>query len=163
MDFDTAINSLDPSSTLGYFMGTNNDVLGIGIFNLFGGSIFSSYKDNNGNLGLAAFKSLLGLVGSQIDYILPGEANVQFIAPNEMLVGISKIGSDKIMAVVLNREAQLLNIIPNLIKLAKMLSNISSKAESLSNSRCMEVCSELSNSATIITNNRKNLINRFGA
>ncbi|MFW9923555.1 MAG: hypothetical protein ACFFDW_09760 [Candidatus Thorarchaeota archaeon] len=159
---DTEINTLDPSSTLGHFMGSYDDVLGIGVFNLFGGSIFSSAKDSNGNLGLAAFKSLLGLVGSQIDYILPGDASVQFIAPNDMLVGISKISTDKIMAVVLNRDAQLSNLIPNLIKIAKMLSGVSDKSSALSNSRCMDACNETMTSK-LQSSSRKNLIRRFGA
>ena len=95
-DLDKVANTLDASSTIGYFMGSYKDVLGVGVFNIFGGSLFSSAKNSNGDLGLAAFKSLLGLVGSQIDYILPAEANVQFIAPNDILVGVSKISTDKI-------------------------------------------------------------------
>ncbi|HUU78234.1 MAG TPA: hypothetical protein VMX55_07785 [candidate division Zixibacteria bacterium] len=161
-DIEEVANTVDPSSTLGYFMGSYEDVLGIGIFNLFGGALFSSSKDSTGNLGLAAFKSLLGLVGSQIEYILPGEASVQFIAPNDILVGISKISNDKIMAIVLNREAQLSNIIPNLIKIAKMLSGIANKTGALSNTRCLNACNDTI-AAKANPNKRKNLVRRFGA
>ena len=161
-DLDGVANTLDASSTIGYFMGSYKDVLGVGVFNLFGASIFSSAKDSNGDLGLAAFKSLLGLVGSQIDYILPAEANVQFIAPNDILVGVSKVSSDKIMAVVLNRDAQLSNIIPNLIKIAKMLQGMALKTNALSTSKCMEYCN-MTMASQANTRQRRNLIKRFGA
>ena len=161
-DIEASAENSDPSSTLGQFMGSYEDVLGIGVFNLFGGSLFSTSKDSTGDLGLAAFKSLLGLVGSQIEYILPSDASVQFIAPNDILVGISKISPDKIMAIVLNREAQLSNIIPNLIKVAKMLSGISHKTNALSNSRCLEACNETI-AANSKSNKRRNLVRRFGA
>ena len=161
-DIDKVANTLDASSTIGYFMGSYEDVLGVGVFNLFGSPLFSSAKDSNGDLGLAAFKSLLGLVGSQIDYILPAEANIQFIAPNDILVGVSKISGDKIMAVVLNREAQLSNIIPNLIKIAKLLQGMSIKANVLSNSKCMEYCN-MTMASQNSPRKRRNLIKKFGA
>lgn len=161
-DLDKVANTLDASSTIGYFMGSYKDVLGVGVFNIFGGSLFSSAKDSNGDLGLAAFKSLLGLVGSQIDYILPADANVQFIAPNDILVGVSKISTDKIMAVVLSREAQLSNIIPNLIKVAKMLQSMTIKVNALSNTKCMEYCN-MTMASQSNPRQRRNLIKRFGA
>lgn len=161
-DIDRVVNTLDASSTIGYFMGSYEDVLGFGVFNLFGGALFSSAKDSNGDLGLAAFKSLLGLVGSQIEYILPAEASVQFIAPNDILVGISKVSSDKIMAVVLNRDAQLSNIIPNLIKMAKMLQGMTLKTNALSNTKCMDYCN-MTMASQSSPKQRKNLIKRFGA
>lgn len=126
------------SDSLGQFMGLNDDVLGIGIYNLFGNSIFTSSKDQNGDVGLTAFRKLLGLVGNQIDFILPPESNVQFIAPDDVLVGVSKIGTDRIFAVVLERGAKISSVVPNIIQMAKLLKGISKKSSSLSNSRCLD-------------------------
>ncbi|MEA2071789.1 MAG: hypothetical protein U9O98_10935 [Asgard group archaeon] len=149
------------SISLGSFMGNCPDVLGIGIYNLFGNALFSSAKNLNGDVGLTAFKSLLGLVGSQIDTILPAQTNIQFIAPNDILVGVSKISNDKVFAVILNREAQISNIIPNIAKMAKLLQGISSKTGMLSSSKCLEVCNQIS--STKKGSKRRNLVKKFGA
>jgi len=150
----------DISLSLGQFMGYNEEVLGIGIYNLFGNSIFTSSKNENGEVGLTALKSLLGLVGNQIDFILPPEANVQFIAPEDILVGVSKIGTDKIFAVVLERNAKISSIVPNIIQMAKLLKGISKKTEALSNSRCNDACRKAT-AEKLQRSGRKNLITRF--
>jgi hypothetical protein len=153
-------NESEASSSLGQFMGNNEDVLGVGIYNLFGNSLFTSSKDQNGDLGLTAFKSLLSLVGNQIDYILPPESNVQFIAPEDILVGVSKIGTDKIFAVVLNRNTRISTIVPNIIRMTKLLRGISRKTDALSNAQCQDAYHK-----TIAANKpaskRKNLVRRF--
>ncbi|NHJ46751.1 MAG: hypothetical protein FK733_03080 [Asgard group archaeon] len=150
----------DVSSSLGQFMGNNKDVLGIGIYNIFGNSLFTSSKDQNGDVGLTAFKSLLNLVGNQIDYILPPEANVQFIAPEDILVGVSKIGTDRIFAVVLERNARISTIVPNIIQMTKLLRGITRKADALSNSKCLDAY-QRTIAANKTTSKRKNLIRRF--
>ncbi|MHA1211314.1 MAG: hypothetical protein ACTSSH_02525 [Candidatus Heimdallarchaeota archaeon] len=150
----------DISRSLGQFMGYNDDVLGIGIYNIFGNSIFTSSKDDNGNMGLTAFKSLLSLVGNQIDFILPPEANVQFIAPEGILVGVSKIGTDRIFAVVLERNAKISNIVPNIIRMSQLLKGIARKSSSLSNSKCNDAYRRTLEEKSK-RSRRKNLINRF--
>ncbi|NHK32832.1 MAG: hypothetical protein FK730_15900 [Asgard group archaeon] len=150
----------DVSSSLGQFMGINDDVLGIGIYNIFGNSLFTSSKNQNGELGLTAFKSLLNLVGNQIDFILPPEANVQFIAPEDILVGVSKIGTDRLFAVVLERNARISNIVPNIIQMTKLLKGIARKTDSLSNSKCIDAYRKTI-AANKTRSNRKNLIRRF--
>jgi len=162
LEFASEGNASDISSNLGTFMGTFDDVKGIGVYNLAGYSLFSSSKDEDGVNGLTAFKSLLGLVGSQIDIILPPESNVQFIAPNDILVGVSKIDSNKILAVVLNRDAQLAHLIPNIIKVAKLLKGVAQKTGTLSNSICQDACNK-----TILekgrSSRRKNIVRKLGA
>ena len=150
----------DLSVALGQFMGLNEEILGMGIYNLYGNSLFSSSKNQDGNLGLTAFKSLLGLVGNQIDYILPPDANVQFIAPEDILIGISKIGADKIFAVVLQRNAKIATLVPNIIKIAKLLQGMSKKTESLSNSKCNKAYEQIIASKSKFST-RKNLLERF--
>ena len=150
----------DISDSLGQFMGLNDEVLGIGIYNLFGNSIFTSSKDKNGDVGLTAFRSLLGLVGNQIDFILPPESNVQFIAPEDVLVGVSKISPDRIFAVVLEKGAKISTLAPNIIQIAKLLKGISRKTNSLSNSRCLDSYRKTV-AAKSKTSNRRNLIQRL--
>jgi len=150
----------DISDSLGQFLGLHDEVLGIGIYNLFGNSIFTTSKDQNGEVGLHAFKSLLGLVGNQIDFILPPESNVQFIAPEDILIGISKIGPDKIFAVVLERDAKLATLVPNIVQMAKLLKGISKKTSSISNARCMDSYRKtLANRSKSST--RRNLLRRL--
>jgi len=162
LEYASEANAHEISSDLGTFMGTFDDVKGIGVYNLAGYSLFSSVKDDDGDLGLKAFKSLLGLVGSQIDIILPPESNVQFIAPNDILVGVSKIGSNKILAVVLNRNAQLAHLIPNIIKVAKLLKGVSKKAGTLSNSICQDACNKTITEKSH-SSRRKNIVRKLGA
>ncbi|MHA1125545.1 MAG: hypothetical protein ACTSO7_07415 [Candidatus Heimdallarchaeota archaeon] len=162
LEFATDGSATDISSDLGTFMGTFDDVKGIGVYNLAGYSLFSSAKDDDGDHGLTAFKSLLGLVGSQINLILPPESNVQFIAPNDILVGVSKIGSNKILAVVLNRDAQLAHLIPNIIKVAKLLKGVAQKTGTLSNSICQDACKKtITDKAR--SSRRKNIVRKLGA
>ena len=150
----------DVSCSLGQFMGYNDEVLGIGIYNIFGNSIFTSSKDDNGDMGLSAFKSLLNLVGNQIDFILPPEANVQFIAPEGILVGVSKIGSDKIFAVVLERHAKISGLVPNIIRMTQLLKGITKKSGALSNSKCNDAYRRTLEEKTH-GSGRKHLIDRF--
>jgi hypothetical protein len=150
------------SSSLGYFMGSNDDVLGIGIYNMVGTSVFSSAKDLAGDVGLTAFKSLLNMVGHQIEAILPAETSVQFIAPSDVLVGISKISSDKILAVILNRDAQISHLIPNIVKVAKLLQNLAKKSEYLSNDVCKEACEKVQTTKAH-SSTRTNIVKKFGA
>ncbi len=161
---DAELASISPNddinSSLGQFMGVNEEVLGIGIYNLFGNSLFTSSKDQNGELGLSAFKSLLNLVGNQIDFILPPEANVQFIAPEDILVGVSKIGTDRLFAVVLERNARISNIVPNIIRMTKLLKGIARKTDTLSNSKCLDAYRKTI-AANKTASKRKNLIRRF--
>jgi hypothetical protein len=160
MELENISGPSDVSSNLGQFMGINDDVLGIGIFSLFGNSLFTSSKNDDGDIGLTAFKSLLCMVGNQIDFILPPEKNVQFIAPEDILVGITKIGPDKIFAVVLERNARISTIVPNILRMSKLLKGIAKKTGSLSNSKCKEVCQETMASRSKYSH-RKNIVRRF--
>ena len=159
-ELDSITGESDLSSNLGQFMGLNDGVLGIGIYNIFGNTLFTSSKDTNGDMGLTAFRSLLGLVGNQIDYILPPEANVQFIAPEDILVGVSKIGTDKIFAVVLERDAKISNLVPNIIKMTKLLKGMAQKTSSLSNSKCLDAYKRTIAEKSKYSK-RQNLIRRF--
>ena len=159
MELERISGPSDVSSDLGQFMGINDDVLGIGIYSLFGNSLFTSSKNEDGDIGLTAFKSLLCMVGKQIDFILPPEKNVQFIAPEDILVGITKISPDKIFAVVLERNARISTIVPNILRMSKLLKGIAKKTGSLSNSKCKEVCQEIMTRSKY--SHRKNIVRRF--
>jgi hypothetical protein len=160
MELDDIKNPSEVSSDLGQFMGINDDVLGIGIYSLFGNSLFTSSKNENGDVGLTAFKSLLSMVGNQIDFILPPEKNVQFIAPEDILIGVTKIGPDKIFAVVLERNARIATLVPNILRMSKLLKGISKKTGTLSNSKCKEACEETMATRTRYSH-RKNIVRRF--
>ncbi len=159
MELENISGPSDVSSNLGQFMGINDDVLGIGIYSLFGNSLFTSSKNEDGDIGLTAFKSLLCMVGKQIDFILPPEKNVQFIAPEDILVGITKISPDKIFAVVLERNARISTVVPNILRMSKLLKGIAKKTGSLSNSKCKEVCQETMTRSKY--SHRKNIVRRF--
>lgn len=159
MELENITGTSDVSSDLGQFMGINDDVLGIGIYSLFGNSLFTSSKNEDGDVGLTAFKSLLCMVGNQIDFILPPEKNVQFIAPEDILVGVTKISPDKIFAVVLERNARISTIVPNILRMSKLLKGIAKKTGTLSNSKCKEVCQETMTRSKY--SHRKNIVRRF--
>jgi hypothetical protein len=160
MELDDLKSPSEVSADLGQFMGLNDDVLGLGIYSLFGNSLFTSSKNEDGDVGLTAFKSLLSMVGHQIDFILPPEKNVQFIAPEDILVGVTKIGTDKIFAVVLDRNARIANVVPNILRMSKLLKGIAKKTGTLSNSKCKEVCQQTMASKSQYSH-RKNIVRRF--
>ncbi|MBD3192478.1 MAG: hypothetical protein GF308_17700 [Candidatus Heimdallarchaeota archaeon] len=152
---------LEISACLGFFMGTHEDVLGIGVFNMVGLDIFSSAKDLAGDVGLTAFKSLIDAVGHQIEAILPAETSVQFIAPNDVLVGVSKISSDQVLAVILKRNASISAIIPPIIEMAKLLKGISDKTNTLSLDKCLETYNRIISKST--TSSLPSSIRKIGA
>ncbi|TFF85249.1 hypothetical protein EU523_00115 [Candidatus Heimdallarchaeota archaeon] len=150
------------SSKLGNFMGNFEDVLGFGIYDLKGEDLFTSVKDISGDVGLVAFKTLLSKIGDQITAILPTKRSIQFIAPNNILVGVTKISTEQLLAVILKRNAQISNIIPGIVEVARLLEGITEKVSSLSNDTCLQSF-EKTITQKPLKKSRANLINRFGA